>query len=119
MVRNLKYPKGIPDVGFPYHSQFISLASIKFSVLMEISSSLFRYKVSTERHMHRLMIQTVRMSDAGEYSVVAGSSVSKATLTVEGKDVRISEPAEKEITVSTKIYKKKNILFKILFTDKQ
>lgn len=53
--------------------------------------------------MHRLMIQTVRMSDAGEYSVVAGSSVSKATLTVEGKDVRISEPAEKEITVSTKM----------------
>lgn len=52
--------------------------------------------------MHRLMIQTVRMSDAGEYSVVAGSSVSKANLTVEGKDVRISEPAEKEITVSTK-----------------
>lgn len=53
--------------------------------------------------MHRLMIQTVRMSDAGEYSVVAGSSVSKARLTVEGKDVRISEPAEKEITVSTKL----------------
>lgn len=45
------------------------------------------------------MIQTVRMSDAGEYSVVAGSSMSKAQLTVEGKDVRITEPVEKEITV--------------------
>lgn len=45
------------------------------------------------------MIQTVRMSDAGEYSVVAGSSISKAQLTVEGKDVRITEPVEKEITV--------------------
>ncbi|XP_052004044.1 titin-like [Xyrauchen texanus] len=58
-----------------------------------------RFKVSTERHVQRLMIQTVCMSDAGEYSVVAGSSVSKAYLTVEGKDVHISEPAEKEITV--------------------
>lgn len=45
------------------------------------------------------MIQTVRISDAGEYSVVAGGSVSKATLTVEGKDVQISEPAEKNISV--------------------
>lgn len=43
------------------------------------------------------------MSDAGEYSVVAGSSVSKAYLTVEGKDVRITEPVEKEITVSTNL----------------
>ncbi|KAK7169443.1 hypothetical protein R3I93_005419 [Phoxinus phoxinus] len=66
---------------------------------LEISE---RFKVSTERHMHRLMIQTVRMSDAGEYTVVAGSSVSKANLIVEGKDVRISEPAEKEITVLEK-----------------
>lgn len=46
------------------------------------------------------MIQTVRVSDSGEYSVVAGSSVSKAHLTVEGRDIRISEPPEKEITVS-------------------
>lgn len=45
------------------------------------------------------MVQTVRMSDAGEYSVVAGSSVSKAQLTVEGRDIRISEPAEREVTV--------------------
>lgn len=59
-----------------------------------------RYLVTAEKYVHRLMIQTVRMSDAGEFSVVAGSSVSKAQLTVEGRDVRISEPAEREITVS-------------------
>lgn len=45
------------------------------------------------------MIQTVRMSDAGEYSVVAGSSVSKAQLTVEGRDIWISEPPERQIKV--------------------
>lgn len=55
--------------------------------------------VTAEKYVHRLMIQTVRMSDAGEYSVVAGSSVSKAQLTVEGRDIRISEPAERQITV--------------------
>lgn len=58
-----------------------------------------RYVVTAEKYVHRLMIQTVRMSDSGEYSVVAGSSVSKAQLTVEGRDIRISEPAEREITV--------------------
>ncbi|CDQ62005.1 unnamed protein product [Oncorhynchus mykiss] len=61
-----------------------------------------RYTVSTEKFLHRLMIQSVRMSDAGEYSVVAGASVSKAYLTVEGKDVRITEPAEKKMTVVEK-----------------
>ncbi|XP_028847169.1 titin-like [Denticeps clupeoides] len=66
---------------------------------LEISD---RYKVSTEKFLHRLMIQAVRMSDAGEYSVFAGSSVSKAHLTVEGRDVRITEPAEKDITVVEK-----------------
>jgi len=55
--------------------------------------------VTAEKFVHRLMIQTVRMSDAGVYSVVAGSSVSKAQLTVEGRDVRIAEPAERQITV--------------------
>lgn len=76
---------------------------MKFNVLIQITSLSYRHKVTTERHLQRLMIQTVRMSDAGEYSVVAGSCVSKAYLTVEGKDVRISEPVEKEITVSTKL----------------
>lgn len=55
--------------------------------------------MTAEKYVHRLMIQTVRMSDAGQYSVVAGSSVSKAQLIVEGRDIRISEPAEREITV--------------------
>ena len=55
--------------------------------------------MTAEKYVHRLMIQTVRISDAGEYSVVAGSTVSKAQLTVEGRDIRISEPAEREITV--------------------
>lgn len=62
----------------------------------------FRYTVTAEKYVHRLMIQTVRMSDAGEYSVVAGSSVSKANLTVEGRDIRISVPMEQEITVLEK-----------------
>nr|XP_023657555.1 titin-like isoform X5 [Paramormyrops kingsleyae] len=66
---------------------------------LEISD---RFKVSTEKYLHRLMIQTVRLSDAGEYCVVAGSSTSKAHLTVEGRDVRITEPMEKEITVVEK-----------------
>ncbi|KAG5852575.1 hypothetical protein ANANG_G00063900 [Anguilla anguilla] len=61
-----------------------------------------RYKTTAEKYVHRLMIQTVRMSDAGEYSVVAGSSISKAHLTVEGRDVRITEPREREITVLEK-----------------
>ncbi|KPP65928.1 Titin-like, partial [Scleropages formosus] len=61
-----------------------------------------RYKVSTEKYLHRLLIQTVRLSDAGEYCVVAGSSTSKAQLTVEGRDVRITDLVEKEITVVEK-----------------
>ncbi|XP_051566259.1 titin-like [Myxocyprinus asiaticus] len=75
---------------------YVMVTWMKDGQELEISE---RFKVSTERHVQCLMIQMVRMSDAGEYSVVAGSSVSKAYLTVEGKDVRISEPAEKEITV--------------------
>nr|XP_019960350.1 PREDICTED: titin-like [Paralichthys olivaceus] len=68
----------------------------------ELDLSEERYIVTAEKYVHRLMIQTVRMSDAGVYSVVAGSSVSKAQLTVEGRDIRISEPAEREITVLEK-----------------
>lgn len=60
---------------------------------------VFRYTVTAEKFAHRLMIQMVRLSDAGEYSVVAGSSTSKAQLTVEGRDVRIAEPAERELQV--------------------
>ncbi|MEQ2199248.1 hypothetical protein XENOCAPTIV_011163 [Xenoophorus captivus] len=67
--------------------------------LNHLTYLIHRYVVTAEKYVHRLMIQTVRMSDAGEYSVVAGSSVSKAHLTVEGRDVRIAEPAQQEITV--------------------
>uniref|UniRef100_A0AAY4EWE6 Ig-like domain-containing protein n=1 Tax=Denticeps clupeoides TaxID=299321 RepID=A0AAY4EWE6_9TELE len=65
--------------------------------------------LSTERFLHRLMIQTVRMSDAGEYSVVAGSSVSKASLTVEAKLDNlffIEEPKSIHITESKFLYSK-------------
>lgn len=41
------------------------------------------------------------MSDAGGYSVIAGASMSKAHLTVEGRDIHITEPEEKEFTVNT------------------
>ncbi|KAM7407986.1 hypothetical protein PAMA_003631 [Pampus argenteus] len=68
----------------------------------ELDTSQERFIVTAEKYVHRLMIQTVCMSDAGEYSVVAGSSVSKAHLTVEGRDIRISEPAEREITILEK-----------------
>ncbi|CAB1414348.1 unnamed protein product [Pleuronectes platessa] len=68
----------------------------------ELDVSEERYVVTAEKYVHRLMVQTVRMSDAGAYSVVAGSSVSKAQLIVEGRDIRISEPAEREITVLEK-----------------
>lgn len=71
-----------------------------FNVTSETHPEFCRFRTTTERNLHRLMIQTVRMSDAGEYSVVAGSSVSKAHLIVEGRDVRITEPVEKDITVS-------------------
>lgn len=61
---------------------------------------ILRFKVTADKNVQRLMIQSIRLSDAGEYSVVAGSSISRAHLTVEGKDVHISEPAEKDIKVS-------------------
>ncbi|RXN00523.1 Titin [Acipenser ruthenus] len=58
-----------------------------------------RFRVSTEKFIHRLMISTVHMSDAGEYSVVAGGNMCTAHLTVEGRDIKISEPVEKDIIV--------------------
>ncbi|KAG2467001.1 TITIN protein, partial [Polypterus senegalus] len=58
-----------------------------------------RYKFVTEKFVHRLIIPTVRISDAGEYSVVAGGNLSTAHLYVEGRDVKISDPVEKHITV--------------------
>ena len=60
---------------------------------------LCRFRSATDNCQHSLAIQSLRMSDAGEYCVVAGSSMSKARLTVEGRDVLIKEPSEREITV--------------------
>lgn len=69
-------------------------------LLSMVQFKIFRFKATTDKYLQHLMIQSIRMSDAGEYSVVAGSSISTAHLIVEGKDVHISEPTEKEITVS-------------------
>lgn len=98
-----------------YHNKRILPIHLYLTV---ISKCLDRYTVSTEKFLHRLMIQSVRMSDAGEYSVVAGASVSKAYLTVEGKDVRITEPVEKKMTVNMNLIhfylQKKTLLIIIL-----
>ncbi|MCJ8732911.1 hypothetical protein PDJAM_G00216350 [Pangasius djambal] len=77
----------------------VQVTWIKDGQELELSD---RFKATTDKYLQRLMIQSIRMSDAGEYSVVAGSSMSKAYLTVEGKDIHISEPAEKEIMVVEK-----------------
>ncbi|KAG5283757.1 hypothetical protein AALO_G00045780, partial [Alosa alosa] len=61
-----------------------------------------RCRSASDNFQHSLTIQSVRMSDAGEYSVVAGANMSKGRLTVEGRDVVIKEPAETDITVVEK-----------------
>ncbi|XP_031816253.1 titin isoform X4 [Sarcophilus harrisii] len=48
-----------------------------------------RMKIQKEKYVHRLLIPSTRMSDAGQYSVVAGGNMSTANLFVEGRDVRI------------------------------
>uniref|UniRef100_A0A8D0VAP5 Ig-like domain-containing protein n=1 Tax=Sus scrofa TaxID=9823 RepID=A0A8D0VAP5_PIG len=48
-----------------------------------------RIKIQKEKYVHRLLIPSTRMSDAGQYSVVAGGNMSTANLYVEGRDVRI------------------------------
>ncbi|XP_077175698.1 titin isoform X6 [Paroedura picta] len=48
-----------------------------------------RVKVQRERFVHRLLITSTKMSDAGKYTVVAGGNMSNANLVVEGRDVRI------------------------------
>lgn len=50
---------------------------------------LFRVKVQRERFVHRLLITSTKISDAGKYTVVAGGNMSSANLVVEGRDVRI------------------------------
>lgn len=59
--------------------------------------------MTSDQFAHRLVLPSVRMSDAGEYTAVAGSSISKGNLGVEGRDVRISEPDSRDITVSFKL----------------
>ncbi|XP_078142269.1 titin-like [Centroberyx gerrardi] len=61
-----------------------------------------RYKMTSDKFVHRLILPSVRLSDAGEYTVVAGSSMSKGRLAVEGRDVKISEPASHDVTVVEK-----------------
>lgn len=62
---------------------------------------LCRYKISWDQFTHRLVLPSVRLSDGGEYTAVAGSNMSKANLGVEGRDVRISEPANRNVSVSS------------------
>lgn len=59
-----------------------------------------RHKMVTDNFTHQLVLASVRLSDAGEYTAVAGSSMSKAQLGVEGRDIRITEPLSRDITVS-------------------
>lgn len=62
-------------------------------------------KIQSERYVHRLVIPSARMSDAGQYSVVAGGNMSTANLHVEGRDVRItSTRREVQVIVFIGIY---------------
>jgi hypothetical protein len=66
-----------------------------------LSSNLYfthRIKIQKEKYVHRLLIPSTRMSDAGQYSVVAGGNMSTANLFVEGRDVRIRS-IKKEVQV--------------------
>lgn len=56
--------------------------------------------MSSDKFVHRLVLPSVRLSDAGEFTAVAGSSMSKGNLGVEGRDIKISVPARQDITVS-------------------
>lgn len=56
--------------------------------------------MSSDKFLHRLVLPSVRVSDVGEYTAVAGASMSQGHLTVEGRDVKISEPADRNVTVS-------------------
>ncbi|NWS55827.1 TITIN protein, partial [Chunga burmeisteri] len=48
-----------------------------------------RMKIQREKYVHRLIIPSTKMADAGQYTVVAGGNTSSANLIVEGRDVRI------------------------------
>lgn len=68
---------------------------------------VYRLKITVDGFLHRLVLPSVRLSDAGEYTAVAGSSMSKGHLMVEGRDIKISEPANKNITVSSSTFQRK------------
>lgn len=55
-------------------------------------------KIQREKYVHRLIIPSTRMSDAGQYTVVAGGNTSSANLIVEGRDIRIRS-TQKDIQV--------------------
>jgi len=57
-------------------------------------------KIQREKYVHRLIIPSTKMSDAGQYTVVAGGNTSSANLIVEGRDVRIRS-IRKEIQVQS------------------
>ncbi|KAL8183551.1 UNVERIFIED_CONTAM: hypothetical protein K2H54_044331 [Gekko kuhli] len=57
-----------------------------------------RVKIQRERFVHRLLITSTKMADAGKYTVVAGGNMSSANLVVEGRDVRIRS-LQKEVQV--------------------
>ncbi|XP_074856881.1 titin isoform X4 [Carettochelys insculpta] len=57
-----------------------------------------RVKVQRERFVHRLLIPSTKMSDAGQYTVVAGGNTSSANLVVEGRDIRIRS-VQKDVQV--------------------
>lgn len=57
--------------------------------------------MSSDKFLHRLVLPSVRLSDAGEYTAVAGASMSQGHLTVEGRDVKIAEPADRNVVVSS------------------
>lgn len=57
--------------------------------------------MTSDKFVHRLVLPSVRLSDAGDYTAVAGSSMSKGHLTVEGRDVKITEPVSREVTVGS------------------
>ncbi|KFO86633.1 Titin, partial [Buceros rhinoceros silvestris] len=48
-----------------------------------------RMTIQREKYVHRLIIPSTKMSDAGQYTVVAGGNTSSANLIVEGRDIRI------------------------------
>nr|KAF6498407.1 hypothetical protein HJG63_020084 [Rousettus aegyptiacus] len=60
-----------------------------------------RITIQKEKYVHRLLIPSTRMSDAGQYTVVAGGNMSTANLFVEGRDVRIRS-IKKEVQVIEK-----------------